>query len=88
MSKVCPGCGKIVKSRFCPECGTEVNPPSANDTAAEGHPRKKIELPTGRVFWITAVVAAAVLVILGIYGASALFDYFTSGLTDLYLNGQ
>ena len=76
MSKVCPGCGKIVKSRFCPECGTEVNP------------RKKIELPTGRVFWITAVVAAAVLVILGIYGASALFDYFTSGLTDLYLNGQ
>lgn len=88
MSKVCPGCGKIVKSRFCPECGTEVNPPPDKDSETKDHLRKKIELPTGRVFWITAVVAAAVLVILGIYGASALFDYFTSGLTDLYLNGQ
>ena len=77
-----------MKSRFCPECGREVNPPSANDTAAEGHLRKKIELPTGRVFWITAVVAAAVLVILGIYGAGGLFDDFSSGLADLYLNGQ
>ncbi len=88
MSKVCPGCGKIVKSRFCPECGREVNPPPAKDTEQNDHPRKKIELPTGRVFWITAAIVAVVLLILGMYGASALFDYFTSGLTDLYLNGS
>ena len=89
MSKVCPQCGKVVKSRFCPDCGTEVNPPSASvkSSAPEGSPRKKIDLPTGRIFWIVAAVVLAIIVILGLYGASVLFDYFTAGLTDLYLNG-
>lgn len=89
MSKVCPQCGKVVKSRFCPDCGTEVNPPSASakSSVPEGSPRKKIDLPTGRIFWIVAAVVLAIIVILGLYGASVLFDYFTAGLTDLYLNG-
>ncbi len=89
MSKVCPQCGKLVKSRFCPDCGTEVNPPSASarPSVPDGLQRKKISLPTGRIFWIAAVIILAVIVILGLYGAGILFDYFTAGLTDLYLNG-
>lgn len=86
---LCPQCGKVVKSRFCPDCGTEVNPPSASvkSSVPAGSPRKKIDLPTGRIFWIVAAVVLAIIVILGLYGASVLFDYFTAGLTDLYLNG-
>ena len=61
MSKVCPQCGKLVKSRFCPDCGTEVNQPSAADksSARKGKPGIKIELPTGRIFWIAAVIVLA-----------------------------
>lgn len=87
---LCPHCQKMVKSRFCPDCGTEINPPSdaVKSSAKTGKPRKKIQLPTGRIFWIAAVIVLAVIVILGLYGASVLFDYFTAGLTDLYLNGK
>ena len=89
MAQICPRCGKKVESRFCPDCGLEVNPPSVSSppSPAPKPKRKHFDLPAGRVFWIMAAVVGIIVVVLGLYGAGVLFDHFTAGLTDLYLNG-
>lgn len=92
---VCPNCKKEVTSRFCPDCGLELNPLISRDKPAPVEkPRNKKEKRSqkGKQFdktipLIIAVVLAAILiVVLASWGARVLFDQYRNGLEWLFLN--
>ena len=92
---VCPNCKKEVTSRFCPDCGLELNPgiPQHKPAPVE-KPRLKKEKrpPKGKQFYktipliIAVIIAAILLVLLAGWGARALFDQYRNGLEWLFYN--
>ena len=92
---VCPNCKKEVTSRFCPDCGLELNPGIPQDKPASVEkPRHKKEKRPKAVkpfdktipLIIVVVLAAFLIVVLATWGATALFDQYRNGLEWLFYN--
>lgn len=98
---LCPNCKKEVTTRFCPDCGLEINPAknmhqtdSNQDCCPEQRKTgwgKRQNKPRRRIdqslIWIAAIVIGIiVLSVLALRGARVLFDQYMNGLEWLFYN--
>lgn len=89
---LCPNCKKEVTTRFCPDCGLEINSsvnkekenrqPKARPPKKTTRPRRKLDMS---LIWLIAIIVGSILLlILAIWGAKILFEQYHNGLEWLF----